>query len=274
MSPSSKIQIGIVGCGAIGSRIARSIQKEFKGKARVSALFDIDPAKSQNLARDCAQKSLVKKSLPQLLRSCDLMIEAVNAVETQSLIRQALSQHKDVLAMSVGKLLNSPSLFRLAQKNCCRLLIPSGAIAGVDAVKAASLARIDSIILTTRKPPFGFKDNAYITRQGIDLAAIQSETVLFDGNVKEAVRFFPQNINVAATLTFASLSFMKVRIRIITSPAFTSNCHEIEVTGDFGRIFTRTENVVCPDNPKTSFLAVLSAIQTLKQYLYETNIGT
>ena len=269
-----KVKVGIVGCGAIGSRMARSIKKEFNKNAVVAAIFDIDPAKSHNLSKEFPKSNIIKKSLNDLLKNCDLMVEAVNAADTRDLIRQAISTKKDVLAMSVGKLLNAEALFQLAHKHDCHLLLPSGAIAGVDAIKAASLANIQSIILTTRKPPFGFGNNPYILKQGINLDKIKSETVLFDGDVDSAVKFFPQNINVAATVALASQARDRMRVRIITSPKFQTNSHEIEVSGDFGRIVTRTENVVCPDNPKTSYLAVLSAVHTLKQYFHEVKIGT
>ena len=103
---------------------------------------------------------------------------------------------------------------------------------------------------------------------------IKKETILFEGNVKEAVKCFPQNINVAATIALASGTKDKLKIRIATSPEYKVNSHEIEMVGEFGRLVTKTENVVCPDNPKTSYLAVLSAVQTLKQYFEGVKIGT
>ena len=274
MSVKKKIKVGILGCGAIGSRMALSIKGELKGIAVVSAIFDIRADRAKKLAKNFSRGRIIKRSFEELVKSCDLMVEAVNAQDTQQLIRQAIRAKKDVLVMSVGKLLGANDIFKLALKNRCRLLVPSGAIAGIDAIKAASQRKISKITLTTRKPTFGFFQNAYITNQHIDLAKIKSETVLFEGDVKTAVQFFPQNINVAATIALASLAGDKLRIRIITSPEYKINVHEIEVVGDFGRLMTRTENEVCPDNPKTSYLAVLSAIQTLKQYFQEVKIGT
>ncbi len=268
------IKVGILGCGAIGSRMALSIKDELKGSAVVSAIFDIRVDRAEKLAKNFSRGRIIKRSFEELVKSCDLMVEAVNAQDTQQLIRQALSAKKDVLVMSVGKLLGANDIFKLAIKNRCHLLVPSGAIAGLDAIKAASQRKISKITLTTRKPPLSFIQNAYITNQSIDLTKIKSETVLFEGDVKTAVQFFPQNINVAAAIALASLAEDKMRIRIITSPEYKINVHEIEVVGDFGRLVTRTENEVCPDNPKTSYLAVLSAIQTLKQYFQEVKIGT
>ena len=269
-----KIKVGIVGCGAIGSGIAKSVTNELKGLCQLTALYDIDVKKSEALARTCKVPNSVKKSLEQLLKNCDLMVEAVNAPHTENIIRKAVQAKKDVLAMSVGKLLNAKNIFTLATRNRCMMLIPSGAIAGIDAIKAASLGTINQVTITSRKPPSGFSTAPYIKKKGIDISAIDKETVLFEGSVQEAVKQFPQNINVAATLALASQAQDKVKVRIIAAPANQTNSHEIEVVGDFGRITSRTDNVVCPDNPKTSYLAVLSAIQTLKEYCLGTRVGT
>lgn len=270
----SKIRVGILGCGAIGSRIARSIKSECDQDATVSALFDINPVKAENLAKNLPCKNIIKHKYRDLLSASDIIVEAVNAPDTYQLVRQALLSKKDVLLMSVGKFIDSDPIIKLAHKQGSLILIPSGAIAGIDAIKAAALGKIHQIVLTTRKPVYGFADNAYVQARRINLSQIKKETILFDGNVKEAVHCFPQNINVAATIALASGCKDKLRIRISTSPEFKVNSHEIEVVGEFGKITTKTENVVCPDNPKTSYLAVLSAIVTLKQYFQGVKIGT
>ncbi len=269
-----RMKIGILGCGAIGSGIAKSIPKQLKDHYQLSGLYDIDLNKTKSLEHSLQQGKLMRSSLADLINHCDLMVEAVNAVQTRPLIRKALIARKDVLAMSVGKLLTAKDLFRLARTQKSSLLLPSGAIAGIDAIKAASLSQIKSIILSTRKPPISFENSTYVKEKGINLLSLKKEVILFEGNVETAVKYFPQNINVAATVALASLASEKLTIRIIISPRCTINSHEIEVSGDFGRIFTRTENIVCPDNPKTSYLAVLSAIQTLKQFSQTIQVGT
>jgi len=273
-SKTDRVRVGIVGCGAIGSRIAKSVKKDFEKDCRLSGLFDIDREKVSRLSKELRLRDVVKKSITELIKSCDCMVEAVNAQNTRDIIRQALNAKKNVLSMSVGKLLNASDLFRLAKHNKCHLLLPSGAIAGVDAIKAAGLLGIDTITLTTRKPPAGFEGNAYLHQKGINPSKVRKETVLFKGSVAAAVKHFPRNINVAATLALASQSPKKITVRIITSPKYTTNSHAIELTGKFGRIVTQTDNVVCPDNPKTSYLAVLSGLQTLKQYCSGVFIGT
>lgn len=269
-----RLRIGIAGCGAIGGGIARYISKGLKKDCQLTGLYDIEYGRVEKLRRELCAGAIGKSSLKALLKSCDLMIEAVNAKSTREILREAILNKKDVIAMSVGKLLDAQDLFSLARQRGCRVLIPSGAIAGMDAVKAAGLARIHKINLTTRKPLNGFANNPYLARKGIRLAAVKKETVLFQGNVDSAVKFFPQNINVAATLALASQAKDKITVCIMTSPKYKNNSHEIEIIGDFGRIVTRTDNVISPENPKTSYLAVLSGMQTLKQFCQGTGIGT
>jgi aspartate dehydrogenase len=276
-SPGYKVKIGIVGCGAIGSRMAEAIRKDFKNDCRLIGLYDINRYKVERLIKKLAINISANQSLESIINKSDCMIEAVNSDQAKNIVKKTLKAKKSILAMSVGRILNSKGLFELARKNKCYILLPSGAIAGIDAVKAASLKRINKITLTTRKPPAGLMNNEHLKRRGIDLSKIKKETVLFNGPVEKAVKYFPQNINVAATIALASQAKRRKSpflVRLITSPKYTRNIHEIEMEGDFGHMVSRTENVPCPDNPKTSYLAVLSGLQTLKQYCTGILVGT
>ncbi|MDO8580318.1 MAG: DUF108 domain-containing protein [Candidatus Omnitrophota bacterium] len=273
-SPHYKVKIGIVGCGAIGSRMAKGIAQDFTKDCRVTGLYDIDMMKARNLAQKLRLNNVVMPNLKSLIQHSDCVVEAVNAPDIRPIVEQALKAKKTVLSMSVGKIFQAPELFELAKKNKCYILLPSGAVAGIDAIKAASLAKIRKITLTTRKPLVGFRKNSFLSQNGFHFNKIKKETLLFKGNVTEALTRFPLNINVAATLALACGSPKKLQIRIFTSPHYKRNSHEIEVVGDFGTITTKTDNIVCPDNPKTSYLAVLSGLQTLKQYCTGILIGT
>src|SRR6185295_8295312 len=185
-SPSYRVRIGIVGCGAIGSRMARAIVRDFKKDCRLVGIFDINPDKVARLFKELKLPLKPEDSLKNLIKRSDIMIEAVNAPITAPIIEAALKAKKSILAMSVGKILKAQHLFNLARKNKCYILLPSGAIAGVDGIKAASLQKIKRITLTTRKPPAGFMHNTYLQKKGIDLPKIQKETVLYDGGVDGA----------------------------------------------------------------------------------------
>lgn len=269
-----KINIGIIGCGAIGSRLAKAIDRDMQDDCRLTGLFDTDSKKISALLKSLKTKKISTSSLDKVIKDSDCVIEAVNTNATADIVMKTIEAKKSALVMSVGRLLKIPEVFTLARKNKCVILLPSGAIAGIDAIKAACLVPVKSITLTTRKPPTGFIDNDYLRSRGIEPLKITKETTIFEGNVHEAVKHFSQNINVAATIAIASGHPDKLKIKLIASPKAKRNSHEIELMGDSGRIFTRTENTICPDNPKTSYLAALSGLQSLKQYCTGILIGT
>ena len=141
------------------------------------------------------------------------------------------------------------------------------------ALKAANIAGVKKVILTTRKHPNSFSGVEFVKKH-FKLAGLKKDKLLFNGSAAQAVKYFPQNINVAALLGLAGIGMRKTEVRIIASPGVKKNIHEIEIESKAAKIFTRTENILHPQNPKTSFLAVLSAIATLKQILQPIKIGT
>jgi aspartate dehydrogenase len=176
--------------------------------------------------------------------------------------------------MSVGGLVKDKSIFSLAEEKGSRIYIPTGAISGLDCVKAAKVAGIDSAMIITRKPPKGLAGAPYILENNIDLEAIEKETIIFEGTAKEAVSAFPKNINVAAALSFAGIGIERTRVRIMASKEYKRNSHEIVIEGVFGKMTAKTENLPSPQNPKTSYLAVLSAVATLEGILGNIKVGT
>jgi len=273
---AKRLKIGIVGCGAIGSSLARAIVRDFIRQAKVVALFDLDAGKSRRLSRSLSKKEgLAVKSLGELIRKSELVIEASSAAASAKIARESLAKGRDIMVMSVGGIVKSfKRLSGLAKRKGRRLFIPSGAISGVDGLKAAGINKIESVLLTTRKNPAAFKGVEYIKKHRIDLNKIRKDKTLYFGPAIKAVKSFPQNINVAAVLSLAGIGVDKTMVKIVASPATKKNIHEIEIVSEAAKITTRTENITHPDNPKTSFLAVLSAIATLKGILEPVMIGT
>lgn len=270
-----RVRVGIVGCGAIGSSLARAIIKDFSGQLELAALYDIDKGRMMALADSCGiRRKLKAGSLKELILRSDLVIEAACAKCAWEISRLALSGKRDIMIMSVGGIVNFLEKLRsLAKKKNCRVFIPSGAISGIDALKAARCAKIKEVTLTTTKNPASFKGVKYASDKGIILERIKKDTVLFSGSAQEAVKFFPQNINVAAVLSIAGVGKKNTRVSIVASPKARKNIHEISIDSQAAKIFTRTENVLHADNPKTSYLAVLSAIATLRQMLDPVKVG-
>ncbi|MDD2688748.1 MAG: aspartate dehydrogenase [Candidatus Omnitrophica bacterium] len=271
----NKLRIGIAGCGAIGSSLAKKILRDFSKEARLTGLYDTDTNKSKQLAGSILKNRLVTSSLAQLVARSQLVIEATSAASAFGIARYTLAKKRDIMIMSIGGVAGHfRQLMQLAKKNNTKVYLPSGAISGIDALKALNLSKIKQVTLTTRKNPASFKGVRYIEEKGIKLDKIKKDTLLFLGSAEKAVHFFPQNINVAGLLSIAGVGAKNTLVKIIASPGLRKNIHEIQVQSEAANVFTRSENIAHPQNPKTSYLAFLSAAATLKQILGPVKIGT
>ena len=266
------IKACIIGCGSIGGIIADAIVNRFADTVKLLGVCDIDEEKAHKLLKRLKANVLILNR-KELIKKCGLIIEAASNSVSYQIAKEALEAGKDVMVMSTGGLLDKSDIFELAKKKNAKIYLPSGAICGLDGIKSAMMANVKSVTLTTRKPPSALKGAPYVIKKNIDLDAIKNETVIFEGTAEDAVKGFPQNVNVSATLSLCGLGAKATKVKIVTSPHYKSNIHEVEVEGDFGRLKTVTENVPMPDNPKTSYIAALSAIATLKNIVSDYAIG-
>ncbi|MFA5335322.1 MAG: aspartate dehydrogenase [Candidatus Omnitrophota bacterium] len=268
------IRIGIIGCGTIGSRIAGHIDRNLKGKAELVALSDKDLQNALRLAGSLKSRPRIT-DIDKLIKASGLVIEAASASVSEDIARRAVRSGKDVMIMSTGGLLKGyKGIFALAGKSRAKIYLPSGAICGLDGLKGAMRSKISKVTLTTTKPPEGFRGAPYVVKNKIDLGKIRKDKVLFEGDAMQAMEGFPANINVAATLSLCGIGPGNTKVRIIASPGAKRNVHEVEAEGDFGKLTARTENVPSPGNPRTSYMAILSAIATLDGIMGKVKIGT
>lgn len=268
-----KLKVGIIGCGAIGTEIAKACQNRLKDKVILTGICDIDEKKAGLLNGILAEKVSVL-NLKDLITKSSLVVEAASGSMSADVLKKCIDAGRDCMIMSVGGLLGREELLKQAEEKSIKIYIPSGAICGIDGLKSASVGKIDSVTLTTRKPPKGLVGAPYLKDKNIDVMNLKEEKVIFEGSAAEAVKGFPQNVNVSAVLSLAGIGAKKTRVKIVTSPLYTSNVHEIEIAGEFGRIMTRCENLPSKANPKTSALAIFSAIATLETIASSVRIGT
>lgn len=267
------IKVGIVGVGTIGMELGRRCLSLFKDDVRLVGVVDVDPERERAARKEFRLGT--KYTLKKLIDRSDLVIEAASAASAYSIAKQAMSQGKDVMVMSTGGLIHKESeIYKLAKDHRSCIYLPSGAIAGIDALKAAGIGKVRSVSLVTRKAPKGFAGAPYVVKHKIRLDKIKEDTLLFEGTAAKAIEGFPQNINVSATLSLAGLGPRKTRVKIYACPGTRVHTHEVSVQGEFGSFVTRTENLPSPTNPKTSRLAILSAIGTLRRILNNVKIGT
>ncbi len=267
-----KLKIGLVGCGTIGTRLSHAIDQGVID-ADLLAVNDLETEKADDLIAGLNTQVPENIGLEEIFKRTDLVVEAASTNVVHNVLSLASRYKIDCMIMSIGGLLGADDMIKEAKRVGIRIYCPSGAIAGLDAVASASMGRIDSVRLTTRKPPHALKDAPYIKEKGIDLDAFKEERVIFEGTALEAVTAFPKNINVAASLSLAGVGPKRTIVRIIADPKVKRNSHQIEVEGEFGKLLTRTENIPAPFNPSTSYLAALSAIACLKKITNPLKLG-
>lgn len=269
---SNRVKIGIVGCGAIGRDVAVFIDKNLKKAASLAGLADLDKKKAKALQKKLSTKANIYDA-DSLVKKSDLVIEAASVEAAKLILEKALLYKKDVFILSVGAFIGEADIFKKAQEKGIKIYVPSGAICGIDGLGALRLGNIRKISLTTSKPPRGLKGADFLKKKKINLENLIEETVIFKGGVKEAIRYFPKNINVAATLLLASNS-KDVGVCIKTDPKLKRNTHVIEVMADEAKIKISVENVPSKSNPKTSALAILSTKALLERIFSPFKIGS
>lgn len=235
--------------------------------ASLVALFDVSGSNLQNLKAKLRTGPEAYSDFRGFLSSgTDIVVEAASQDAVREFGKMILESGKDMMVMSVGALAEGRFLAELletaARKNC-RIYVPTGAIAGIDAIRSVSHL-LESVTLTTTKSPKALAGAPFFETSKIKLDDIEESTVIYEGSADKAVKAFPANVNVAAVLSLAGIGVDKTKVRIVADPQAATNQHEIVATGSFGEIRITVNNVPSPGNPKTSFLAVLSAIECLR----------
>ena len=266
------MRVCLIGCGAIGSELAVAIDSGKVGSATLVALFDTIEDAAQRLRMRLQNDNVaIFSNFSELTSSpefkvADIVIEAASQTAAKNFSRSVVEFNKDLLLMSVGALADElflSQLLSVISMNGKHIYIPSGAIAGIDAIKSVK-GMLDSVTLTTTKNPSALAGAPFFTSDPARLKSMKKKTLVYQGTAADAVNKFPANINVAAVLSLAGLGIQETKVKIIADPHITVNQHQIEAAGAFGRMAITVRNIPSPNNPKTSFLAVLSAIECLR----------
>lgn len=246
--------VGIAGLGAIGSAVGRALIKGIDGLEWIAA-SDITP-------NDEFDIPLV--SFDELVERCDIIIEALPPKAVPEIAIKAIKAQKTLVLISSCALLIYPEILDTHNSVHSRIIVPSGALTGIDGVKALKKLGIKNSTIASNKKPSGFSGAPYVEEMGIDLAQIKTRTKIFEGNAIEAAKGFPANVNVAATLSLAGIGAENTNVEIWADPEATGNSHAIIVTGEFSTIRATVENMPDPANPKSSMLAAQSIVTVLE----------
>jgi aspartate dehydrogenase len=254
------LTVAIGGLGAIGLPLARALDGGVAGLrlVAVAARFRDPPA-------------LV--ALPDLAQA-DIVVEAAPASLFEAIAMPAIENGRIFVPCSVGALLPRMHLIRLATARQARIVVPTGALLGLDAVRALAEGRVDSVTLETRKPPGGLAGAPYLKANGIDLTGIDKPVRVFAGNAIDAAAGFPANVNVAAALALAGIGPVRTRVEIWADPGVTRNIHTITVEAPAARLSMRIENVPSEENPRTGMITPLSLLACLRGLVSTLKVGT
>jgi len=267
------MKLCIIGCGSIGSYLAKTVENF----PDVELVYITDKSEEcvARLEKQLRKARYVHDIVP-ILKEVALVVEAASQDAAFYYTPIVLGAGASILIMSVGALRNDEfreSCYRLAKRKQAKIFVPSGALAGIDALDAAHQDGIAEVVLTSTKPPSAYIGVRWLEERRIDPMALASSTVLFDGSAREATEHFPQNVNVAATVALVGIGFDRTRVRVVCDPQATVNRHHLFVRGPFGEFETETRNVPSPFNPKTSLLAALSALAAIQKVTREVWVG-
>ncbi len=267
------MRITIVGCGSIGSVLAKAADEMEEVKRMY--LVDKNKEKVEKLASQL-HKAVVVESVEDELYHCDLVIEAATQEVAKDVLIKTASRGVDIMVTSVGALVDDDfrmMVFDKAKSCDAKIFIPSGALYGTDGLRAASidyLSKVELVLTAGKKTLSGVQ---YFIDKGINIDAIHDSLTVYSGSAREAVKLFPKNVNTAATVSLLGIGFDKTIVSVVFDPEAKTNKYDLIVEGSFGKSVCTTSNVYLEDSPYNSSLASLSLISALKRIIRNEWIG-
>ena len=265
-----EISVGIAGLGTIGRELARRLASV--DGITVVAVAARDAARARSGLKELGLDADVV-DFEELARRSDIVVECAHAHLLRAIAEPTLRAGKELVTLSAGALLSAPDLIELANEAGGRITVPSGALLGLDAVGAAAEGEIESVRMTTRKPPGGLAGAPFVEEAGIDLDSISDPTQIFSGSAREAAAGFPANVNVAVALALAGIGPDLTTIEIWADPTVTRNTHTIEVSSDVSE-FSMTIANVPSENPRTGRITALSVVSLLRKRVSALRVGS
>jgi aspartate dehydrogenase len=269
--PPTDLRVAIAGLGPIGMRVVEALDRGIDG-LRLTAVAVQTPGKHRERLAKLARPPAILP-IEALVEAADIVVECAPSQLVRAIVAPFVSRGKTAIVLSAGALLDNDDLIDLAKKNGGQIVVPTGALIGLDAVTAAAVGEIQSVRMVTRKPVRGLAGAPYIVEHNIDIEKITEPLKIFDGTAREAAKGFPANLNVAVALSLAGIGPDRTRLEIWADPALTRNMHRVEVESDSARFSMAIENIPS-ENPKTGLITALSVIALLRKQRAPLRVGT
>lgn len=267
-----KLRVGIYGLGTIGRKVATALDGGIEG-LQLRGVTTRSEVRAQHFLEDF-RKPVPVLSVEELTQCSDVLVDCAPAAAFRSVAEAAIEHGKLLVTVSGAALLESPDLIGRARERGSRIILATGALLGLDAVRAAAEGEIRSVRMVTRKPPRSLADAPQVRASGVDLAKLTAPLRLFNGTAREGARLFPANVNVAAALGLAGIGPDHTQLEIWVDPALERNTHTIYVDADSARFEMTIENVPSDDHPGTGKITALSVIACLRSLVAPLKTGT
>jgi aspartate dehydrogenase len=273
MSDSAKTyRVAIGGLGVIGLKVARRLDEGIPGLTLVAVSARRREAAAERVADFRTPPPVLP--LGELADVADIVIECAPAEVFDEVAEPAIEKGRIFMPLSCGMLLQRPQYEKRAAETGARIIVPTGALVGFDAVRAAAEGTIHSVTMKTEKPPKGLIGAPHLVENGIDVSNLSAPLCVFTGSAREAAKGFPANVNVAAGLSMAGIGADRTTIEIWADPAQERNKHTISVDSDATRFTMVIEGIPSPEHPATGLLTPLSVIATLRGMTSTLKAGT
>ena len=267
------MKIALIGYGTIGRALASAIRDGRAGNARLITVLGRDAARlaATGAARDGCKATTDPEEF--FNADADLIVEAAGQSALVQYAERGILSGRDLLAASVGALVDEhlvASITRAARSTGRKLLVPSGALGGLDVVSAAAVGVLDEVSIEVRKPPAAWRGTP---AEGAAALAVDHPICFYEGAAGEAVKLFPQNVNVVAALSLSGIGFERTTVEMFADPTVQHNTFELFARGEFGEIRLELKNRPYPENPKTGYLVVMSLIKSIRRLQEPIVIG-
>lgn len=264
--------VAVAGLGAVGQTVARALDRGIPGLQLV-AVSARNRDRAENITAGLNRRVPVLE-LGKLADVADVVVECLPSAVFPLVAEPTLRAGRMLMVISVGALLSHPHVIDMAEEHGGEIVVPTGALLGLDAVQAAAQGTINSIRMVTRKPPAGLASAPYLREKGISLAGLSQPLQVFEGTARNAIKGFPANVNVAVALSLAGIGPDRTRIEIWADPTIDRNRHTITIDSDSARFEMSINNIPTEENPATGKITALSVVAALKKISSPLRIGT
>ena len=266
------LKVAIAGIGAIGLPVARRIDAGAIPGLTLAAVSARDVAKARSaMAKFRSQPAVLE--IAALADIADVIVECLPSAHFTAIARPAIERGRIFMPLSVGMLINHMDLVERARETGARIVVPTGALVGLDAVRAAAEANIASVKIVTRKPPGGLAGAPLLVERGISVDGLTQPLLVFEGSAREAIAGFPANVNVAVALSLAGIGPDRTRCEIWADPGVTRNTHTIVLKSDSSDLTMTIENIPS-ENPRTGRITALSVLAALRRLTAPLVVGS